>query len=395
MAIKGIFTSDAGDIGDRTKDISYNMLKYEAGGTVPLFALSAGMNEETISTVLHQWYEEGMSVTRTRIINNLGDPLGPRIIVEDASFLHQKMLLVHEATGEYLFVKAINGNELTITRGFGNTPVLPITVGAAQDYVQLITTAFEEGSERPPAISTSGYPRTNQTQIFRRSYDLTETAKATSYHMGNRMARNKATASMNIAEDIERALFWSRRDNGVINNKPFRTMDGVLAQLRSNIFVSPPGGLTRRILTDFVERLFSKRAAGMPDERLFFCGNVAVRALNEIAMRYSVYNISESATTFGIKVMNFVTPFGDVKLLIHPIMNENPMRASSIYALHPGVMKMIYLRKVHEQTGDDKGQASDLRDAESGVFTGELTCAYALEATGGILTGIGVDHYET
>ena len=394
MAVKGIFTSDAGDLGDRQRDISYNLLSYEVGGSVPLFALSAGMDEEIITNTSTEWYEEGLSISRTRITGNVGNPLGPRIEVEDASFLHEKMIMIHEGTGEMLFVKAVNGNELTVTRGFGGGAVLPIVPGSAGDYVQLITTAFEEGSERPPAITTTGYPRNNQTHIFRRTWDITETAKAVTNHMGNRKARNQKKASMNIAEDVERALFWSVRDVGYINNKPIRTMDGVLAQLRSNIFLSPAGGLTRRVLTDFIERLFSRRAAGMADERLFFCGNVAVRALNEIALRYSHYHISETTTVWGIKVMEFRTPFGDVKLLIHPLMNENPIRSSSLYALHPGVMSMSWLRKIQETNGDNQGQASDLRDAESGVFTGEGTCAYKLEATGGILTGISVDHFE-
>lgn len=393
MAVKGIFVSDAGALNERTGDLSSQILYEERGGGVPLFALSAGMANTDANSAIVSWYEEGIMHSRT-LITQVPQASGNMIVVEDASWLHENMILMVESSGEYLLILGVSGNTLTVQRGLSSTGVTPIVVGGTEEAVQLIGTAFEEASERPTAIATSPYPRTNVTQIFRRSWDISGTAEATTYRFGNRTDKNKATAAMNHALDIERTLLWGKKHVGVVNNKPYRQMDGILAQIRSNIFLSPIAGLQRRVLDDYVERLFSKNIKGEPNERLTFCGNAAVRALNEIVWRYGSYNISAKENTFGIDVKRYETPFGDLTLMIHPLMNESPVWSHQMYSFHPASLEMCWLRRTFHQDGDEKGKASDLRDATSGVFTSELTCKLKLEATAAVMIDVSVDHYD-
>jgi hypothetical protein len=393
MAVKGIFVSDAGALQERSDGLSSVILKEGRGSSVPLFALSSGMANDTASSTVVSWYEEGIWASRT-VISAINSALGNLITVEDASWLHENMVMMVESTGEYVFITSVNGNVLTVIRGYGSTTAANITLGGDEQALQFVTTAFEEASERPTAIATSPYPRTNITQIFRRSWDISGTAQATTYRFGDRTARNKGDASMNLALDIERALIWGKMHTGVINNKPFRAMDGFLAQLRSNIFQAPTGGLTRRVLDDFAERVFSKNIQGRPNERLVFVGNVALRAMNEIVLRHSSYNIALRENAFGIKVNTFVTPFGDLTLMPHPLMNDSPVWSSEIYALHPAAMSISWLRRVFHIDEGQNGQSSELRDAKAGVFTAEGTCKYALESTGAIMTGVEVDYYD-
>lgn len=393
MAVKGIFVSDAGAIGERTGDLNSTILYEARGGGVPLFALSAGMSQTDAEGAIVTWYEEGIMHSRC-LITSVPNPVGNHIVVEDSSWLHENMVLMVESTGEYLLILGVSGNTLTVQRGLAQTGISPITIGDTEQAVQLIGTAFEEASERPTAIATSPYPRTNVTQIFRRSWDISGTAQATSYRFGNREDKNKRTAAMNHALDIERSIIWGKRHFGVINNKPFRQMDGLLAQLRSNIFLSPTAGLQRRVMDDYVERLFSKNIKGEPNERITFAGNAAVRAMNEIAWRYGTYNIDVKTNEFGLDIKRYMTPFGDITLMVHPLMNENPVWSRQMFSLHPAAVELSWLRRTFHQDGDDKGKASDLRDATSGVYTSELTAKYKLEATGAIMGDVTVDHYD-
>lgn len=392
MAVKGIFVSDAGALMERPGELNSVVLKEARGGATPLFALSAGMSSSDTTDTSVTWYEEGIMHSRC-LVTAINTPLGNQITVEDASWLTENMIMMVESTGEYLIVLGVSGDVLTVQRGIGGTAKDPIVVGGDDVALQLIGTAFEEASERPTGIATSPYPRTNICQIFRRAWDISGTAKAVNYRFGPRKERNKATAAMCHAEDIERSLIWGKTHVGVVSNRPYRQMNGLLAQLRSNIFVSPSTGLNRRVLTDYVERLFSKNIQGQPNERITFCGNVSIRALNEIAWRYGDYHIQLRENEFGIKVSNFVTPFGDLTLMPHPLMNDSPVWSSDIYSFHPAAIETTWLRRTtHEEEGRNGG-ASDLRDAEAGVYTSELTCKYKLESTGAIMTGVSVDHY--
>lgn len=393
MAVKGIFVSDAGGLNERQDSLSSTVLREQRGGSVPFFALSAGMSSENLNTAVYSWYEEGMWSTRGVIVA-INAPTGNMITVDDTSWIHENMIFQVETTGEQLLVLGVSGNALTVQRNIGSTGVTPIVLGGSEIAIQLIGTAFEEGSERPTAIATSPYLRWNQCQIFRRAWDITGTAQATTYRFGDRQARNKADAAMWHAEDMERSFLWGRMHSGVINNKPFRMMDGVLAQLRSNIFVSPASGLDRRALDDYTERLFSKNIKGKPNERITFCGNVTLRALNEIAYRYGEYSVSPVDNTFGLDFYRFRSQFGTLTFMVHPMMNENPIWSRDMYSFHPAAMSLQWLRRTFHQDGDEQGRASDLRDGTAGVFTSEVSVKYGLEQTGAIMTDISADYYD-
>lgn len=392
MAVKGIFTSDAGGLAERPEALSSTILREGRGYGAPLFAISSGMPNTDCDQTMVSWHEEGIMNSRCAI-TAMPTPDGATIVVEDSSWFTENSIFMVESSGEYVLVLGITGNTITVQRGLAGTGVTPIVLGGDEEALQLIGNAFEEGSERPSSVATSPYPRTNITQIFRNAWDITGTAKASKYRFGSRVEKNKGTASLRHAEDIERSLIWGKQHVGVVNNKPFRQMDGVLSQLRTNFFASPGGGLTRRSLTDFIERIFSKRIEGQPNERVFWCGNVAIRALQEICYRYSEYQISLREKAWGIDVQTFVTPFGSATLMIHPLMNDSPVWSNQMYAFHPGAMEMCWLRRTEHKSEGGNGMASDLRDAEAGVFTSELTCKYMLEQTGGVMMDIEVDHY--
>lgn len=393
MAVKGIFVSDAGGLQERSDGLSSTILKEERGGSVPLFSLSSGMANTNISSTITSWYEEGLLSTRA-IITAISAPNGNQITIDDSSWVTENMIMLVESTGEYVFVLGVTGNTLTVQRGIAATAVEDIVVGTEEIGMQLIGTAFEEASERPTSVATNPYPRTNITQIFRNAWDISGTAESTAYRFGDRVAKNKGDAAMFHAEAIERTLIWGRMHQGIVMNKPQRQMAGILSQLRSNIFMAPVGGLTRRVLEDYCERLFSKNIKGKPNERITFCGNVTLRALNEITYRYGDYSISVRENEFGIDVRKFITPFGTLTLVPHPLMNNAPAWARDLYSLHPAAMELQWLRRTFHQEEGTNGSASDLRDARSGVFTSELTVKYGLEATGAIMGDIEPNYYE-
>lgn len=383
MAIRGIFASDSGIIGDPVGDFASSLLVEQPTGSAPMFALSSGMPSRNATDVVINWFEENHLTGGTTVNGAVASTTTPTVVLTDASSYPPGVILMNQTTGEMWFGTAIVGNTVTIVRGFAGTT--PVNIGNG-DVVQRIGTAQEEGSSAPIAITNLGFPLFNYTQIFRNTWNTTGTAAAVQYHTGSQVAKTQRDAALFHSEDIERALLFGRRSLGVKNNNPFRTMNGIDAQITTN--VTAAGGTTNWTQLDaFLQTIFARNIKGKPNERIAFCGNGAVTVLNQIARLNSTTYIEPGQTEFGIKVMKWITPFGDISLMTHPLLTENAIWTKDLRIYHPGAIEIRYLRRTHEDRYDRDGTRAGV-DADYGVFTTELSCEYHIQRTAGRLTGL-------
>ncbi len=384
MAVKGVFASDQGIQGDRKGDFASALLQVNPTGTAPLLALSSGMESAAAMDTAVTWFEENHISGRINITNNA--TTGTSIIVDDVTIIVPGAIFLVEATGEYMFVQSISGSTLTVIRGFAGTTNTTIDGSSTPVPIQRIATAHEEGSARPVAVANLGFPRFNYMQIFRNTWDVTGTARNVEFHTGNLVAKSKRDAGLFHAEDIERALWFGRKSIGVKNSRPFRTMDGVLAQITTNV-ETQGSNTTQDELNAHWEAVFSRNIKGKPNERIAFCGNSVITTINSIARIDGVNNLSPGQTEFGFKITKWITPYGDLSLMTHPLFNESPVWTENLYTLHPGAIRMRWLRRTHEDSNDRDGTRAGA-DADFGVFTSELCVEYRAELTGGKFTGI-------
>lgn len=384
MAVKGVFASDQGIQGDRKGDFASALLQVHPTGTAPLLALSSGMESSGAADTVITWFEENHISGRINLTNNAGT--NTSIIVDDVSIVVPGAIFILEASGEYVFVQSISGSTLTVIRGFAGTTNTAIDGSSTAKPIQRIATAQEEGSAKPVAVANLGFPRFNYTQIFRNAWDVTGTARHVDFHTGDLVAKNKRDAGFFHAEDIERAIWFGRKSIGVKNNKPFRTLDGVLAQITTNV-TSQSTNTKQEDLNAHFQAVFERNIKGKPNERIVFCGNTVITTINTIAHLDGVNNLSPGQTDFGFKVTKWMTPYGDLSLMTHPLFNESPVWTKNMYTLHPGAIRMRWLRRTHEDTNDRDGTRAGA-DADFGVFTSELSVEYKAELTGGKYTGI-------
>ena len=265
MAVKGVFASDQGIQGDRKGDFASALLRIMPTGTASLLALTAGMENVDAGDVVITWFEENHISGRINATNDAGT--GTAVIVDDANFTVPGAIYMVEASGEYLFVTAVVGSTLTVVRGFADTTVATFDGSSTPVPIQRIATAFEEGSDRPPAVANLGYPRFNYEQIFRNVWDVTGTARYVEFHTGNLVAKNRRDAALFHSEDIERALWFGKKSIGVKNQRPFRTMDGVVAQITTNV-TAVGGTIDQNDLNVFFKDVFSYNITGKPNERI-------------------------------------------------------------------------------------------------------------------------------
>jgi hypothetical protein len=98
-------------------------------------------------------------------------------------------------------------------------------------------------------------------------------------------------------------------------------------------------------------------------------------------------NLVPGQTDFGMKITKWMTPYGDVSLLTHPLFNESPLWTQELMVLHPGALRTRFLRRTHEDTNDRDGSRAGA-DSDFGVLTTEMCIEYRSEITGGLFTGI-------
>ncbi|MGL5935882.1 MAG: SU10 major capsid protein [Cetobacterium sp.] len=372
MAIQGIFASHQGIVGERQHDFAATILRINPTGDTPLLGLTAGMPKENTSDVGFTWFEDIHQSGRTACVSG---GTTTTVVVADASFYTPNTILLVEETGEHLFVTAIAGNSMTVIRGLGGTTVTAIT-GAHN--VQKIGNAFEEASTRPTSVTQQGAPRTNYVQIFRNGWAISGTAKAVKYLTGNKLAHNKEMCATYHAEDIERSFIYGRKTMTTLNGKQFRMTDGILTQIEQyggDVRTANNGGagqINRTTFEDWIRSLFSYNIKGQPNERLAFCGNIALQVINRLTWVNGTYQFQAEETKLGIKVTSFVTPFGTLKLMTHALMNENPTWTKEVYAIHPGAIKKRVLRDTFPENYDRMGNGVAGIDADEGAITSEM-----------------------
>ena len=317
MAIKGVFTSYSGIVGEKETDFESAILMYFPTGNALFTALSSGIESEPAVETTFHWYEDAHISGRTNCVSG---GTTTTVVVGDGSFYIPNQILWVEETGEYIFVVDVVGNTLTVVRGFAGTTVVAITNAM---NVQLISNAQEEGSSKPVAVTQQGVPRSNLVQIFRNAWSITGTAKAIKWRTGDRLARSKRECALYHSEDMERAYLFGRKTITTRNNRQFRTTDGIVTQIEqfggtvvsaaTDSGAGPVAGeMSFKDMLDIIRRTYKVGVKGMPNERMVFCGDLALQAVQQMTMADGSYEIKSNETELGIKVMKLVTAFADL-----------------------------------------------------------------------------------
>ena len=384
MAVKGVFASNQNIAGARKSDFASGLLQTQPTGNAPLLALTSGMPSSDAMDTVVSWFEENHLTGRTTITNNAGT--GVTMNVTDASAIVAGQVHLVESTGEYIYVDSVSSNVLTVTRGLGSSSPTNVDGSSTPKGLQRIGTAHEEGSAKPTSFANLGFPRWNYMQIFRNAWDVTGTARALEWHTGDIVAKNKADAALFHAEDIERSIIFGLKAIGTQNGKPFRMMDGLINQILTNV-EAQASNTKWTDLRSFFQSIFETNIKGQPNERIMFCGNTVVATIEDMARLDSTIQIIPGATDFGFKFRNLMTPFGDITLMTHPLMTENPVWTKNMIVLHPAAIKTRYLRRTTHDDYDKTGTRAGA-DADFGVITSELTIQLMAEKTAGYFTGI-------
>ena len=347
------------------------------------------MGKESAQDTIFHWFEDSHQAGRTNIVSG---GTSTSVVVGDGSIYVPNQILMIEDTGEICMATAIVGNTLTLVRGLGGTAIVAVTNTM---NIQSIGNAHEEASPMPTAITQQGSPRFNYTQIFRNSWAVSGTAKAVKFTLGDRVAKNKRDCALYHAEDMERAMIWGRKHIGNMNGKPFRLTDGIVSQ------VEQFGGIVEDVTDGTTAGNYSQTLLGrLHDARVQHerqgsaqranrdrRQQVARRPQPDGETRRDHEHLVRAKPSWESRSSSIENSFGTLKLMTHPLMNENPTWQGELYVLHPGGIKRRILRETFQEGYDENGKRIGAKDADEGVMTTEFGVQVGGASTMAILRG--------
>lgn len=387
MAQHGVFTTQDVAPGKIREGLDGAMIEYQSANNAPLLTALGANADHSYRNVRCEWSESQKITGVNYIVNVHGNPKGCILTFADTSWVVEDTMFMVVRTGEIFLVRGVDDQVVTVERALGETDCEAIITNASTDETIIrVGTAFPEGSERPEPVSFYNISKFNYNQIFRNTWALTRTAAMLDYKDGDLQMRLKKEALMLHTRDIEMSILFGVKSFSHHNNRPRRTMDGLYRQICTNIASPYDGVLTVPMLDDFIERVYEKNPATGSTDRIAICGSGFFGLINRLARLSRQYVTDGSEKWYGQTLSKWVTQFGDIDLMPHPIMNEIPGYRNDLIILHPDSVELKYLYEAqHDHMG---AQGNDGVDANNGGYITEMTMCLKGELSCGILTGV-------
>jgi uncharacterized protein DUF5309 len=347
----------------------------------PLTRLTAAMNKDKTVNPKFTWFEDTLDV-RFDTINHGGGYLSTdtSIVVATGTQWQADDLIYVPRTGEVLRITNVATNTLTVVRGVGSTAAALVDT----DPLINIGSAAMEGALDKAAASSNPSEVFNYTQIFRRPVDMTgtmqSTANRTSPHDWYRQLNKKGVEH---AKDIEYAAMFGHPSLDTSGAQPRRTTGGFIHYCTQNA-TDVGGTMTEAEFFSAISPIF-RYDPGSP--RAAFAARVPVDVLHTFPR--SKLFIQQSEQTFGIKVVQVVTPHGNVNFMTHWLL-EGTIYSGQIWIVD---LANIGYRYLH---GDNGPRDTKVRqniqapgaDGRKDEYLTECGFSFKLPLTHGRITNI-------
>lgn len=373
----GNFTTDLAK-----KSFAGMITRLMPNGSAPLFGLTSMLSTETAVAVEHGFFTKTMLFPSLNLDAAVADGTANVFTVASTANVLPGMIMRVNSTGENVLInQVLSATSVQVTRGVGT-----VSAAAIADNVDLyqVGNAFEEGSDRPTALNVTPVRITNLTQIFRNTWALTDTARATQVIAGEtNVSESKQDCAAFHAADIEKSLFFGQKSSGTRNGKPFRTMDGLIS-IVSNLTYYPPsygavnvttaGGTTSYTqLEAALDPVFNQATdPKVANERVLFVGGTAKLVLNNIGRLNGTYQLVDGQTSWGLQFSTFKTARGTFRVIEHPLLNTNSSWAKMAIAVDLSTFNIAYLGD-RKTKSEEFASGEDGQDATGGSLTTEMT----------------------
>ena len=395
----GIFVSSGFTTDHVQKSFAGMITRLMPNGSAPLFGLTSMLESETAVAIEHGFFTKTMLFPEMTLNAAVADGVATTFTVVSTANILPGMIFRADATGENIIVNTVaSATSITVTRGVGT--VAAAAIGNTTKLYQ-VGNAYEEASNRPTAQQVQPVRITNLTQIFRNTWTISDTVRATQVIAGEtNVAESRQDCAAFHATAIETALFFGQKSSGTRNSQPFRTMDGLIS-IVGNLTYYPSSYSTANVTALGATTNYTQLEAALDpvfnqatdpkvaNERVLFVGGTAKRVLNNIGRLNGTYQLVDGQTSYGLQFSTFKTARGTFRLIEHPLFNTNASWSKMAVAVDLSTFRVAYLgdRKTKNEEFGINGDVPDSgMDAVGGTLTTEMTCVIKNPPANAVLT---------
>lgn len=303
----------------------------EPNGNAPLNALlSMGQSESTNDPAFRNFRDElperRMTVNGAVVSTGTGSETITLDADNENKFAIAGAIVVNAATGEVMHVTAdTTGTSLAVTRNVGGT------AHAIADGAELFIAGFaaQEGADTPTAVSFDAVMVENFCQIFRTSFSVTGTMNSTYLRTGDKKDEARVKALKMHMSDIERAMFFGKKDeDNASSAQPRRFTGGLMTSLTnkwdvgtasSSAINAADGILTEEefdlALTETIFKFGS-------NSKIAFVGAKVANHLQQFGK--DRWQPTQVEGAYGVNLTRYSTFAGDLMVHLHPQFRQIP-----------------------------------------------------------------------
>jgi hypothetical protein len=327
-------------------------------------------------STVHQWLEDAL-VPNTDTVSSAA---GGSVVVDNVDRFRVGDQVACE--GELMLVTAIDTgtSTLTVTRGYGGSTQATLNSG---DVLSILGNAALEGDDAPSPRFTSRSRKTNYTQIFSATVEVSGSELAVrQVGVRDELDYQKVQRTRELLRDLENSVI-----NGIApaanqqgSSTVRRTMRGIIPTIATNVFEPGAGGfpaetsLTEEQLNLALREIW-KASSGQID--LIVVGGPEKRAINEFA---------QASRRFGAETERFKNLVGiyESDFGVCRVVLSRWVPAGTVMLLDSSRIEVMPLagRSFHYKALASTG------DRESGQVIGEYTVEFRNESAHGLISGL-------
>ena len=381
MAFTGKATYSAGttlpELAEDVSDLIGIISPYE---TPLLDALGDPLREAT--STHHEWLEDELLPNKDAINDNtFSDPSADtEFEVDNGGRFRTGDQIQVEGSKELMLVTAVDGNTLTVVRGYSGTTAEDI---ADNQVINILGNAALEGKDKPGVRFTNRIRCGNYTQIFTVAVDVSGTDMAASQlGLADEMDYQKQERLRELVRDLENTVINGGQtvSNPQGSSSVRRSMKGTIQHLSTNVFHTgdsgfPSGNDLDEAKINYVLRKIWEVSNGNVD--LIVVGGFQKRKINSIAS--GMRSLAAGETTYRDMISIYESDFGVCRVITSRWMPQD-----AILLLDSSRISVLPLagRSFHFKPLASSG------DYECGELIGEYTLELKNESAHGLIRGL-------
>lgn len=400
------------------------ILQLYPNGEAPLTAMMSKMKSEAVTDPIFHWWTSSLPAQAgavTGVYTNTGLSVAYTGGGVSGGTIYAKCAaatVAHFRAGHVAMLKDASDSTMTLVckvtaaTANGASSYLTLTLmeaddnsahshdGSDADRVIVIGSINSEGATIPAAISYEPDPFYNYTQIFRTPLDITRTAKKTRLRTEEQYKRAKREALELHSIEMEKAFWFGVLYNGTgSNGHPERGTRGIFSWIKSyasdNVddytLNSTYSGAAwtasgEAWLNGKLEQIFRYGKT----EKMAFVGSKVLLAIDQLAKTGAQLNIQTRAAAYGIKVHEWITPYGVLYMKTHPLFSYEDTLRKTMAIVDADKLAFRYIDDTFfkKDTSEREGGQSAY-DATKEEFLTEAGLEFHHPTAHGILEGLG------